>query len=54
MSNPPKKILEDLTPLPWNVPLSKKVKTHFLKKQKILFPHLNIRIYLNVGELGLF
>ena len=36
MSNPPQNF-EELDSLPWNAPSSKKAKTHFLKKQKILF-----------------
>ena len=28
----------ELDSIPWNVPSSKKAKTRFLKKQKILFP----------------
>ena len=65
MSNP-LKILENLTPTPsWNISSAKKGKTHFLKKQKILFPtlinntHLNVEIWMyslqNLkikGELG--
>ena len=36
MGNPPSKFWRTWLPL-WNVPLSKKAKTHFWKKQKILF-----------------
>ena len=37
MSNPPQNFGELDCP-PWDVPLPKKAKTRFLKKQKILFP----------------
>ena len=60
MSNP-LKILENLTP-PLTCTSPKKGKTHFLKKQKILFPTLNnsksVRLPLyeqppqNFGELN--
>ena len=67
MSNPALKILENLNPpSSWNVPLSKKGQTHFLKKQKTLFLTLNINTSecwnMNIqfwnlkikGELGVF
>ena len=34
----PSKFCRTWLPTPWNVPSSKKTKTHFLKKCKILFP----------------
>ena len=34
---PPSKFWRTWLSPPWNVPLSKKTETHFLKKQKILF-----------------
>ena len=43
MSNPPQNFGElDPPPSPWSLPTSKRTKTHFLKKQKILFPKMKL------------
>ena len=44
---PPEKFGQ-LDSSPWNGHSSKKVKTHFLKKPKILFPTMKIRTHLNI------